>query len=150
MTNADFTNLTRKQLIKHFEQERQELLANGMNEANIFRIHFGEPDENGKGGDYRMWLDEYNHNRHKSVSMEDVEYEGEWFSDSNKERKNLDFSIDIMAKLAMLTELQRRCVTHVYLYGYSCTELARKDGVTEAAIRNRLNKAKKKFENFFD
>lgn len=44
--------------MEYFERERQKWLNVGMNEADVFRIHFGEDDENGRGGDYRAWLDE--------------------------------------------------------------------------------------------
>ena len=61
MNDQDFTKLNKKALLENFEQERQEWLAAGMSEADIFKIHFGELDENGKlvrlkdscyGGDY--------------------------------------------------------------------------------------------------
>lgn len=49
--SIDFTKLSRKSLMKHFECERQEWLIFGMSEADIFRIHFGD---DGKGGDYAI------------------------------------------------------------------------------------------------
>lgn len=58
MKDHDFTRLSYKQLLKWFEQERQEWLAAGMSEEAIHRIHFGTEEEKERGGDYRMWLDE--------------------------------------------------------------------------------------------
>ena len=40
----DFTNLSRDALLEAMEQERQEMLAAGMTEAEIFRLHFGDTD----------------------------------------------------------------------------------------------------------
>jgi len=140
MTNTDITKLTRRQLIKHFEQERQEWLAIGMNEADIFRIHFGETDENGKGGDYRMWLDEYNHNRHKSVSMEDVEYEGEWFSDNSDFLSDLIQAEDVTRLRAAMTKLlpkQQVLIKRIYFSNEKVIDIAAAQGVLQSAISHR-------------
>jgi hypothetical protein len=48
---------------KHLESERRELLAAGMSEADIYRLHFGAEHEHGRGGDYGVWLAERKHFR---------------------------------------------------------------------------------------
>jgi hypothetical protein len=58
MNNADYTKLSRKRLLEQFEQERWEWFDAGMSEADVYRVHFGEEYENGKGGDYAVWLAE--------------------------------------------------------------------------------------------
>ena len=156
MYNTDFTNLSRKQLMKHFEQERQEWLDAGMSEADIFRVHFGEIDENGRGGDYRIWLDERKHSRtdHKyaqggSLSYCDNVYDDRKNSSRCNEIENLELSMDMEGALSILTELQRRYSIYVIIYGYTYTEVAQKYGVSEAAIRKHVKHAKQKMKVFF-
>jgi hypothetical protein len=62
MNNVDITKLSFKHLMEHFEQERREWLEMGMNEADIFRVHFGDENES-KKGDYHIWLNERSHTR---------------------------------------------------------------------------------------
>ncbi len=58
MDYNNFANISRKALLKRFETERREWLAAGMRDEDISRIHFGSIEENGRGGDYGVWLSE--------------------------------------------------------------------------------------------
>ncbi|MCL2188189.1 MAG: hypothetical protein FWC16_10465 [Defluviitaleaceae bacterium] len=87
MNHTDFIKLSREQLLEHFEQERQAWLKAGMSEADIFRIHFGEESENGRGGDYRVWLNERKQTRPDRkyapgtpVAIDAVDPDGAWIS----------------------------------------------------------------------
>jgi len=142
--------------MKHFEQERQEWLAIGMNEADIFRIHFGEIDENGKGGDYRMWLDERKHIRSdhkysycKPVSLESMDYGGEWFSDNSDFLSDLIKTEDVTRlhiAIAKLLPEQQILIKRIYFNNEKIVDIATEQGVSKVAIHNRLAKIQKKFK----
>ncbi|MCL2222866.1 MAG: hypothetical protein FWC20_08800 [Oscillospiraceae bacterium] len=156
MSRIDITRLSRRRLIEHFEHERQEWLKIGMSEADIFRIHFGELSENGRGGDYRMWLDERRHIRsdHKYAVGSPVSYEdsshGVGFCNGNGEVfAGIEFSADLKKALAALTELQRRYFVLNRIQGYFCSEIGRIDGKDESTIRESLRVADKKIKSFF-
>ena len=127
MNNPDFTKLSRKQLMEHFERERQEWLEAGMSDADIFRVHFGEESENGRGGDYRLWLDERRHTRpdHKyspgtPVAIDAVDPNGAWISDGRSGLDDVEFNIDFETAMASLTDSQRFCFVEVELNSKSC------------------------------
>jgi DNA-directed RNA polymerase specialized sigma24 family protein len=140
----------------HFEHERQEWLELGMSEADIYRIHFGEPCENGRGGDYRVWLDERRHVRcdHKYAHGTPISYERLPHDDrllvSNTECfDEINISVDLCYALSVLTDLQRKYFALVIVSGYSYAEVARKHGITEGAVRKHIRLALPKLKNFF-
>ena len=156
MISVDITKLSRKRLMVHFEHERQEWLAFDMSEADIFRIHFGEPNENGRGGDYRMWLDERRHIRddHKyahgaPVSTEDLAHGIGLCGGSGEVFAGIELSVDLKKALITLTELQRKYFVLNRINGYSCSEIARIYGKDESTIRESLRAADKKIKKFF-
>ena len=158
MTNTDFTNLTRRQIMKHFEQERHEWLAIGMNEADIFRIHFGEIDENGKGGDYRMWLDERKHSRsdhkyshYKPVSLESMDYEGEWFSDNSDFLSDLIQAEDVTRLHTAISKLlpeQQTLIKRIYFNNEKIVNIAVTQGVSRPAISQRASTILRNLKKF--
>jgi len=157
MNGIDITTLKRKQLIEHFEKERQEWLALGVSEADIFRIHFGEYDENGRGGDYRIWLDERRHTRsdHKyasgvPLSFDDSAFINDLYADRCDEIDNVDFSIDMERAFVTLTELQKKYVIQVFVNGFSYADLAKKDNISETAIRKHIKLALPKLKKYFE
>lgn len=155
MNSIDITKLKRKQLIEHFERERQEWLSLGMSEADIFRIHFGER-EGGRGGDYRMWLDERKHTRsdHKyaqgvPLSFDDVIFNCGIHSNRNEGIEYMEFSADFERALLTLTELQKQYFIKYHFEGFAYTEIALSFGKDESTIREAIKSANKKIEKFF-
>ena len=156
MNNTDITKLSRKQLMEHFEQERQEWLSAGMNEADIFRIHFGEENENGRGGDYRVWLDERKRVRpdHKyapgtPVAIDTVDPDGAWINGGMGGIDESEFNIDLEAALSTLTELQRKSFVEVRLNERTQAEVAEELGVSRESIKQAIAGALKKLKKYF-
>jgi len=91
--------------------------------------------------------EEYNSNRKHSrrwpVSLECVDYEGEWFSDDTNllgdlvQAENL---IQLHEALLRLTSDQQKLIERIYYKNEANVDIAREDNVSEAAIRNRLKK----------
>ena len=156
MIITDFSRFSRRQLMNYFEKERFEMLIAGMSEAAIFRIHFGELDENGIGGDYRMWLDERKHVRsdHKyalgtPISINVLPYDGELLRDRTGDITDIELSVDIKRALEMLTDLQRRYITLYYVEGYNYREIARLDGKSASTIFRLVQSAIKNLKIYF-
>jgi len=142
--------------VKHFEQERQEWLAAGMNEADIFRIHHGELEENGRGGDYRIWLDERKHTRsdHKyakgeSLSFCDELYDEEEYTGNSNEIERLELSIDLAKVLSKLTERERFLVAAVYYHGRSYSEIAKEERKHRSTIMREVKTVTEKFKQLY-
>jgi len=156
MDTPNFRKLSRQQLMEHFEQERQEWLKAGMNEADIFRIHFGEEHENGKGGDYRLWLDERKHTRpdHKyapgtPVAIDAVDPESAWISGGRCGLDDAEFNIDLESALAILTDSQRHCFVEVVLNDRTQPSVAEDLGITQQGAMNHIKAATKKLKKIF-
>jgi DNA-binding CsgD family transcriptional regulator len=156
MNKIDFTKLSRKQLLEHFEQERQEWLAAGMSEADIFCIHFGEEHENGRGGDYRVWLNERKHTRpdHKyapgtPVAIDAVDPHGAWINSGRSGFDDVEFNIDLETALFTLTELQRYCFLEVVLNDRTQQSVADDLGIKQQVVDKHIRGAKNKLKIFF-
>lgn len=156
MYNPDFRKLSRKELLEHFERERQEWLNAGMSEADIFRIHFGEENEDGRGGDYRMWLDERKHVRPDHtyapgipVAIDTVDPNGAWISDGRSGLDEVEFNIDFESALSKLTELQRFCFIEICVRNRTYREIAAERKKSLGTITDAVFTAKKKLKNFF-
>ena len=156
MNTADFTRLKRKHLIEHFENERQDWLAAGMGEADIFRIHFGEQDENGRGGDYRVWLDERKHKRPdrkyapgEPLPFNDTAYDCKPHSERCYEVGYVEVSTDLDRALMTLTSLQRRYFIMNRIEGYSYAEIARLENKYGSTIRRITESAVTKIKKYF-
>jgi RNA polymerase sigma factor (sigma-70 family) len=83
------------------------------------------------------------------VSLDSLEYDGEWFTDRGDGIEAIELSVDMERALATLTGLQRRYVTLAVLRGHSYAELARKDNISEAAIRKHIKLAMPKLKKYF-
>ena len=165
MTNPDLVRLSRKALLEHFEQERLEWLAAGMNEAAIFRIHFGDIDVNCKliipkdgsfGGDYLSWLAERKHIRpdHKyapgtPIAIDTVDPEGTWINTDCSGLDDIEFNIDLEAVLSTLTELQRVSFIEVRLHGQTQADVARILNVSRESVKQAIRGALKKLKKYF-
>ena len=156
MSNTDITKLSRKQFIKFLEEERLEMFSVGMNEADIFRIHFGEPDEGGRGGDYRIWLDERKHIRddHKYASgtvfvIDVVDSDGTWIKNINDCIDEIEFYFDLEIAFSTLTDIQRKSFIEVRLSGRTQADLACELGVSRENVKQAIEGALKKLKKYF-
>ena len=86
---------------------------------------------------------DHKHSRRYPVAIEDMEYEGEWFSDGS----------DLLAELVQnetyewlqrailgLTSKQQILIERIYFKKEKSVDIAREDGVSKAAIHDRLRK----------
>ncbi len=156
MNTPNYKNLSREQLLAHFEKERHEWLAMGMSDADIHRIHFGEEHENGKGGDYREWLNERRHVRpdHKyapgtPVAIDAVDPDGAWISGGRCGLDYSEFIIDFKSALARLTELQRFCFVEVEIKGRTQESVAARIGKSRENVKYAIGAAKKNLKKYF-
>jgi RNA polymerase sigma factor (sigma-70 family) len=156
MNDTDYTRLSRKQLSEQMEQERREWLEAGMSDADIYRVHFGEEHENGRGGDYRVWLSGRKHTRadHKyspgtPVAVDTVDPDGAWISGGRGGLDDAEFSIDLENALSTLTELQRHCFIEVRLNERGYREVAAQIGKGRSVVEKAVKGAVEKLKKFF-
>ena len=98
--------------------------------------------------------DEFNserkHKRRYPMSLENIDYEGEWLADDTdllhsliqKEQYKL-----LYAALENLSEAQKKLVIQIYFHEISASDIARKEGVGKSAISHRLNRIHKRLQN---
>ena len=156
MNNTDFTRLSRKQLMEHFERERQEWLAAEMSETDIFRVHFGNEDEDGRGGDYRIWLNERKQTRSDRkyapgtpVAIDEVDPDGAWISDGRRELDDIETQTDFDRAFNFLTELQRYSIIEVCLKERSYRDVAKERNKHHSTIAEAVKTAKEKIKKYF-
>ncbi|MCB6415000.1 sigma-70 family RNA polymerase sigma factor [Faecalimonas umbilicata] len=97
---------------------------------------------------------EYN-NDHKEtrrhVSLDGMEYEGELFAsvaDTADEVERREKLARLCRAMEALSPPQRELVLKVYFENMRVTDIARAEGVSEAAIRNRLKKIYARMKKF--
>lgn len=97
---------------------------------------------------------EYN-NDHKETrrhtSLDGMEYEGEWFAygqDVLGEVLSREDAARLYRAMDRLSDAQRELVLKVYFENRRIVDIAREEGVSEAAIRNRLKKIYRKMGKF--
>jgi len=155
MINPNFKKLSRQQVLVHFEQEREEWLAAGMSEADIFRVQFGEESEKGKGGDYRVWLDERKHTRsdHKyapgtPVAYDAVDPNNAWINGGRGGLDDAEFNIDFETALSKLPTAQRDLAEAIIFGGLTPAEYARGKQISKAAVSQTLERIRKNLKIF--
>jgi RNA polymerase sigma factor (sigma-70 family) len=97
--------------------------------------------------------DENNNNRRHSrrhpISLENAEYEGEWFQDNADSIGDAEAAIDMEQALASLTELQRGCFTEVKISGRGYREVAADLGKSRSVVEKAVKGAIEKLKKFF-
>ena len=153
MSSHEFAKLNRKALFMHFERERQEWLEAGMNEADIFLMHFGE---DGESGDYAVWLAERKHIRpdHKycpgtPLAIDTVDPNGAWISSGRNGMDEVESQIDITIALSTLTDLQRFSFVEICLNGRAYRDVATERGKSLGTISDAVRAAKEKLKKYF-
>ncbi|MCL2343198.1 MAG: sigma-70 family RNA polymerase sigma factor [Firmicutes bacterium] len=85
----------------------------------------------------------HKYNRHNPASLEDADYEGDWFADDTDILGDLIHAESIervRAALPLLTSDQRALIERRYADNVKTIDISRQDGVSEAAVRDRLKK----------
>ena len=97
----------------------------------------------------------YNSNRRETRrhnSIENMEEQGIQFQDKNtdiyKTFNRKETNKNLYNALDKLLPQQKRLIQKVYYHNMSIAQIARDEGVSETAIRNRLNKIYKKLKKF--
>ena len=79
----------------------------------------------------------------RHMSLDGMDFEGEWFV-SSEDTEGAALCQEDMGRLTraleMLSPGQRELVLKVYFKGMRVADIARAEGVSEAAVRNRLKK----------
>ena len=90
--------------------------------------------------------------RHSSISG--MEEQGIQFPDETQDIQAIVENRETIEKLSLALEKllprQRELIFSVFFEGKPIADIAREEGVTEAAVRNRLRKIYKKLKTFFD
>ena len=91
------------------------------------------------------------HDRRRPVSLEDVEYEGEWFEDTADILGDLIIKEDteqLCTAISHLSLKQQTLIDKVYFRYEKIIDIAREQGVSQSAISQRLATAIKKLKKF--
>ena len=86
------------------------------------------------------------HYDHNPIALNCVDYEGEWMDDGTDILGDLVDSESALFALSCLSERQRYRIIKCCLDGWTFTDLAIKEGVTEDAIRYAIERAKKRIK----
>ena len=100
--------------------------------------------------------EEYNsdrkHHRHNPISLSSAYYDGEWMKAETDILGDLIRADDLEClheTFPLLTLKQQALVKRIFLNHEKIMDIARKDGVSEAAIRNRLGKIYRRLKKKF-
>lgn len=119
----------------------------------------GEISEIEVNGDFGELLvdferQEYNNNHRETrrhVSLDGMDYEGEIFAsvaDTAGEMESREDISRLYNAMGSLSPAQRELIVKVYFKKIRIVDIARAEGVTEAAIRNRLQKIYARLKKF--
>ena len=89
------------------------------------------------------------HSRRYPISLENCEYDGEWFKDKNDLINDTETAIQWEQASASLTELQRLCFVEVCLNGKTHRQLATEIGITHQVVSRHIETARKKLKKYF-
>lgn len=100
---------------------------------------------------------EYNsdrkHSRRYPIAIDAADYEGEWFSDGTDILGDIVREEDNQCLLEAISKLnpeQQDLIHTVYVRKEKIVNIARKQGVTEGAVRDRLRKIHRRLKKFLD
>ena len=87
----------------------------------------------------------------RHVSLDGMDYEGELFASTEDTERAVERREDmarLFSAMEALSPSQRELVKKVYFEEQKITDIAREEGVSEAAIRNRLKKIYSRLKKF--
>ena len=93
------------------------------------------------------------HSRRHPVSLEDVDFEGEWFTDETDLFGDLIRSEsyeNLYRAIRQLTPEQQILVERIYFKNEKIVRIAEEQGVSEAAVRGRLKKIYARLRKFLN
>ena len=93
------------------------------------------------------------HSRRYPISLENCEYEGEWFADDTdllEEIIKKEGYIRLREAMKNLTPEQRELIQKVYFDGVPATEIAQAEGVVRSSISHRLERAIKRLKKYLE
>lgn len=100
---------------------------------------------------------EYNsarkHSRRYPIAIDDADYEGEWFSDGTDILGDIVRAEDkqcLLEAVAKLRPEQQDLIHEVYGRREKIVNIARRQGVTESAVRDRLRKIHRRLKKILD
>jgi RNA polymerase sigma-70 factor (ECF subfamily) len=89
-------------------------------------------------------------NMRRHTPLDSFEYEdARFFGDGSDVLRDIVESETIERAMSCLSERQRHLITKCVLEGWSYTELAAQEGVTEGAVRHAAERALKKLQKYF-
>ena len=89
------------------------------------------------------------HRRRHSVSLENCEYEGQWFEDKADPIGDTDAAIDNERAMGSLTELQRTCFVEVCMNGRTHRDVAAELEKSKFAVTQAIEGARRKLKKVF-
>ena len=89
------------------------------------------------------------HSRRYPISLENCEYEGEWFEDKNNPINDTEAAVQWEQASAALTDLQRLCFVETCLNGRTQQSVADELGIAQQVVDRHIKAAKKKLKTFF-
>ena len=92
---------------------------------------------------------ERKHSRRHPISLEDTDYEGEWFSDGTDILSEMISAETVQRAMSCLSARQQYLVQKICLEGWKYTELATLEGKDESAIRHATERAIARIKKFF-
>ena len=84
------------------------------------------------------------------VSLDGLQYEGEWFEDRGDEFGAVELSADLERAMRSLTDLQRRYFILNRLKGHSYAEIARREGKHKVTVIGIVEASEKKLKKIFE
>ena len=87
----------------------------------------------------------------RHFSLNGMDYEGELFASAEDTERTVEHREDmarLLSAMEVLSPAQRELVEKVYFEERKITDIAREEGVSEAAIRNRLKKIYSRLKKF--
>jgi DNA-directed RNA polymerase specialized sigma24 family protein len=88
--------------------------------------------------------------RNNPISLENCEYEGEWFRDKRNFAAEIESDITVEEAMRTLTAQQRICFTEVCIKGRREVDVGDDLGLTHQAVSNHIRAAKKKLKKYFE
>ena len=83
------------------------------------------------------------------LSLDSLQYEGEWQEDRCDKIGEVELTADLEQALRSLTELQRRYFILNRLQGFTCAEIARREGKQKMTVLEIVKAAEIKLRKYF-
>ena len=109
-----------------------------------------EEDDRERRGNRRHSRSDHKYAGGAPLALDVSEYEGDWLADPDDAVGAVELSMDLQQALRTLTELQRRYFLMNRIDGYSCAEIARREGRNKSTVSRLVDTASEKIKSFFN